>query len=234
MMLETRSPQDEKNRLARLQAFLAEDPDNAKLIADAAEAAYEAQQLEQADELLRRLNALGALSDRDINLSGLVALRLGRYFDAVATFSRLIETGSDNGALRFNLAWANAMVARYEEALAWLDEEALAASPHALRLKVQMLHHLSRFEEGLALGDELRLDAAGHPHAMGALALLAMDAEDIERARSFATLAGDDPTGIAVLGLLALATDEQEKAGPLLDRALALQPDNARAWVGKG
>src|SRR5690348_8673923 len=87
-------------RLERLLGFLEHDPANITLIADAAVAAYDAQDFERATRLLDRHAKAAPLPPGLINLRGLIALGEDRFEDAVAIFDQL-RRSDDNPALRF-------------------------------------------------------------------------------------------------------------------------------------
>jgi tetratricopeptide (TPR) repeat protein len=220
--------------LERLLEFVARDPFNATLLADAAECAFDHGDLSQAQSLIARAKVISEPPPELINLEGLVAVRQGRYEEAIESFSALVDAGRASGGVRFNLAWAHAMAGHHESALNYLDEEALAASGEASRLRIKMLHHLGRFSEALAYGDEAIKSGSIDKAASGALATLALDADDENRARAYVVLAGDDPEGLAAAGVLALLAGDELETLVLFDRALAVRPDNPRAWVGKG
>ncbi|MEJ0027175.1 MAG: tetratricopeptide repeat protein [Rhizomicrobium sp.] len=221
-------------RLDRLSRFLERDPANPALLADAAHAAYDAQDFERAAALLKRYRALQALPPELANLDGMTALASGRFADAAAAFQSLRDAGADAPVLRFNLAWTKAMQDRHREALDLLDEATLDVSPRAPALKVEMLHHLGKFEDALALGQDLAQRYPGNERLMGALASLAMDAERADLALLYAERAGDDPVGRATLGMLTLGDHDASRALAMFEASIAAQPSNGRAWIGKG
>lgn len=222
------------NRLDRLRKFLAQDPNNIRLIQDAAEVAYELSDLAEAQALLDRLAALGPLGEEQTNLAGLVALRQGRYDDAIRHFADLRDSRVPGSAIRFNLAWASAMAKRREEALALLDDATLKVSQEGPWLKIQLLHHLGQLDEGLALGKHLSVDHAHDARLMGALAIMALDAGDLAQARAYAVAARDDLNGIATLGLLRLGEGDTAAADECFAHGLAQRGDNPRLWIGRG
>ncbi|WP_198350809.1 tetratricopeptide repeat protein [Flavisphingomonas formosensis] len=219
----------------RLLGFLERDPANPRLLADAATAAFEERDPDRTEALLARLEqAAPPLPPPLVHLRGLVALQAGRFDEAAAAFESVLEAGSADAAVRFNLAWAHAMRNRHEDALALLHDEVVAASPRAPSLKVQMLHHLERYEEGLAAGVALAERFPDNAPLMAALATLAIDAGKGDLARHYAERAGDDPEALAARGVLALDGSEPGEAEAMLDRSLAARANNPRAWVGKG
>lgn len=225
---------EQSPRLKRLLGFVARDPGNPALLADAAAAAYDDKAYDTAAELLERHAAVAPLPLTLLNLTGLVALARQRYSDAAAIFARLRADGGDDPAVKFNLAWSEAMKGAHREALDLLDDETIAASPRAPSLKIQMMHHLNLYDEALACGEALARRFPGDEALMGALATLALDAEKSELALHYARRAGSNAEGTAALGILTLGEHDVAGSLDLFEQALAKQPANPRAWVGKG
>jgi tetratricopeptide (TPR) repeat protein len=122
----------------------------------------------------------------------------------------------------------------YKDTVALLDDEALAAAPCAPSLKIHALHHLGRYEEALSLGKDLVQRFPDNQALMGALATLALDAEQADLVRLYASRAGGNAEGLAALGFLTLGEDDSRASLRLFDEAIAVQPANPRAWVGRG
>src|ERR1700742_1651059 len=139
-------PAREKSRLQTLLGFLDRDPENLPLLADAAAAAFDEKAFDAAADLLDRHAAIAALPPNLLNLRGMVLLAQQRYADAAAVFGEL-RARDDKPSLRFNLAWAKAMMGAYDEALALLDDETLSASSRAPSLKIHMMHHLGLYDD---------------------------------------------------------------------------------------
>ncbi len=224
----------ENPKLDRLLRFLERDPGNRPLLDEAASAAFDAQAFDVAAELIAKREILEPLPPNMQNLRGMVGMAQQDYAGAALIFEGLRNAGHDDPALRFNLAWAKAMTGAYQEALDLLDEAAVAAAPRAPSLKVQMLHHLDRYEDGLACGAELLERFPDNQALAGALATLAMDAEKIDLARAYAERAERSGEGRAALGMLILGEQQTDASLVLFDDAIALEPQNPRAWVGKG
>ncbi len=222
------------SRLDRLLRYLERDPTNPSLLSDAAHAAYDAQEFGRTAELLARYGAVAALPPELLNLQGLAALAGQRFEDAATTFQGLRAAGADDPALRFNLAWAKAMLGAHREALDLLDDATLAMSQRAPSLKIEMMHHLGLFDDALAAGKDLAQRYPDNAQLMGALASLAMDAERADLALLYAERAGDDPMGRATLGMLTLGDKDAARAFGMFEASIAAQPSNARAWIGKG
>lgn len=220
-------------RLERLLGFLNADPHNVQLISDAASLALDEGALELATQLLEQHAKLAPLTPALVNLNGLVAIASGRYHDAIGIFEEL-RRKEDAPALRFNVAWSKAMVGSYRDALDLLDDDVVATSPQAPALKIKMMHHLELYDEAMAMGEELATRFPENHALFGSLSTLAMDAANAGVARHYASLAGDDPEAQVTLGVLALGEQDTVKSMALFDKALVDQPQNPRAWVGKG
>lgn len=224
---------ERKSRLQSLLGFLERDPGNTSLIADAAQAAFDEQSLAGARELLARHAAIEPLPSSLVNLEGLIALSEERFEDAIAIFSALTAAGGANAALKFNLAWAYARMEKWPEALELLDADTVAASPRAPSLKIHVLHHMERYDEALAEGETLARRFPDDAALMGALATLAMDAEKMDLARTYAERGAKSVEGTTALGFMALA-ERDVHALSLFDKAIAQDAASPRAWIGKG
>lgn len=227
-------PDAKASRLAVLLGFLQDDPDNLHLIGDAANAALDESALDEAVILLDRHRAIAPFPMTLVNVEGLVALRQGRLADAAAAFDRLVSAGVSDPSVRFNRAWVHALAGEYEAALPLLDEEAVAVTPRAAALKVEMLHHLGRIEDALAAGQGMVERFPGNDLLLGSLSVAAMDADDLELARHYSQAAGGGVDALTTRGLLALNDDDAAGSIALFDQALAARPDAPRAWLGKG
>lgn len=225
---------DDKARMVQLLGFLEQDPDNLALLGDAAGAALDAGEIETAAGLIDRYSALAPLPPALSNLKGLVALRDGRFQDAVEAFEALRAAGDDAPTIRFNLAWARAMAGDHQGSLDLLDDETIAAGPRAAALKINMLHQLERYDEALECGETFAELYPDDTHLMGALASVAMDAERIDLARLYAGRAGTSHDGLTTLGMLLLDEDRPDESAALFDRVLAADSGNSRALLGKG
>ncbi|HEV2562627.1 MAG TPA: tetratricopeptide repeat protein [Rhizomicrobium sp.] len=214
--------------------FLDKDPVNLSLLSDAASAAFDEHAFDQAAALIERHAAISPLPPALANLNGVIALSQQRFGDAAAIFADLRQRGADNPALRFNLAWSKAMLCEYKDALDLLDDATVAASPRAPALKIEMMHHLNLYDEALACGQDLAARYPDNQALMGALATLALDAEKPDLAKQYAERAGDNAEGRAALGILTLGEHDTARSLEMFDEALAAQPGNPRAWVGKG
>lgn len=222
------------SRLSRLLEFLESDPENLNLLADAANAALDESALDNVGELITRYRALADVPPPLLNVEGIAALRQGRLDEAITAFSALRHSGHDDSSIRFNLAWAGALQQRHEDVLELLDEEVVTTVPRAAALKVQTLHHLGRIEDAISAGQGMAEIYPKDNYLLGALSVAAMDADDFELARHYATRADGGSDALTTQGLISLQDDAPEAALALFGRALAEHPDAPRAWLGRG
>jgi tetratricopeptide (TPR) repeat protein len=221
-------------RLARLLEYLTSDPTNLSLLSDAAEAALQERQPEAALDLLQRHAALSPLGGKETNVAGLAALQVGKYEDAADHFTNLIDAHPSDPSIRFNLAWSLAMLKRFEEALALLDDAAARALPQAAMLQVQLMHELGQFDEAAERARAYVTLFPDHPGLLAAVSVLALDVEDMALAQACASKAGDHPDALTTLGTLALGDARDDDAAVMFERALVKNKESPRAWVGKG
>lgn len=217
-----------------LRHFLDRDPNNLPLIAEAASAAYGEGDLEQSAGLIERFAALAPLPVRLRNLRGLIALSRHRFDQAIVVFEELLRDSPSDPGLRFNLAWSKAMLGDFEAASELIDSATADAAPQAALLKIKSLHHLGRPHDAIEFGAAYATGRPADPAVMAALASAALDARKPELARRYAVKASGAADGLAVLGMLALNDLRPSEAEPLFERALGIEPENPRAWLGKG
>ena len=222
------------SRLSKLQGFLGQDPNNARLLADTAEAAFDAGEAEEAGALLERYAAIVPLTPALVNLRGLAHLRAHEIDKAAAIFEGLLVENLDTSVLRFNLAWCRSLLGDHAGARDLLDLETVTASPQAAALRIQALHHLGLLEEALAEGEALSGRHPGDTALASALAVVALDHENIDLASHYARAAGGSHEGLSTLGMLVLNEDRLDEAGTYFDRAIAANPKSARGLLGKG
>lgn len=220
-------------QLSKWLNYLAFDPGNLRLLENAALAAFDSGQFTVCRELLERPLALDASSPSLVNLRGLLSMTDGDYQEALAHFSSL-EAASTDPVIRYNMAYASAMLERHEQALAFIDEAALLQVPASAVLRLRTLHHLGRLDEAIDLGRR-QIERGGFDAELpGALASACFDTNQLELARQFASVAPETPDSQTVLGMLALDYGMQDEALERLERALAARPSSGRAQLGMG
>ena len=222
------------NRLERLTGYLAQDPHNAALLRDTADAAMAAGDFARVGTLIATLEAIGQATVADHNTAALAMMHGGHAGDAAARFAALLADHPDDPALRFNGAWARAAAGDYAGAQALLNATLTAALPQAAMLEVQLLHQAGEFDTA---AERARAHVARHPDyapLMAAVSVLALDVEDEELARHCAQRGGAHPDALTTLGTLTLGDMDHAGAQALFERALAAQPESPRALIGLG
>ena len=223
-----------QERLEQLLGYLGHDPENAMLLRDTAQAAMDADDLAQAQDLFARLRNLGALTDADSNQWAIAAMRAGQPAIAAETFAGLLEQSPNDPALRFNLAWARAMAGDPAGARELLDQALVEALPQAAQLEIHLMHSAGEFEEAAVRARAHLQLHPDYPPLLAAISVLALDVEDEALARDCAQRAGGHPDAITTLATLALAEDGPQRAKPMFEQALAINNRSPRAWVGLG
>lgn len=227
------SPAPDARRVERLLSFLETDPGNLNLLADAAIAAFDAHHFALCDELLDRHAARAPLPAALANLRGLAALSLHRFDTALHALEPLLTT-HDDASIRYNAAYANAMLGRFAKAAELLDDATLYGESRAIPLKLRVLLHLGRLDDAIALGRRHVDSRAASPELYGALATALFDAADLDGARRYAEQSADTVDGLTVRGLLALDAASIDDARDLFLRALTINPEGARTTLGIG
>lgn len=218
-------------RFDRLSDYLLTDPENLQLLSDAADAALDEGRHAEAAALIDRHAAIAPIPKSLVNVLGLCALAEQRHSDAAGIFESLLSDAPDDLALRFNLAWARSQLGDHNEVLNLLGAD--ATSPQAAALVVRSLHHLGELEAALKVGDAWET-RDGDAQLWGALASVALDADDLDRTASWAARAEGTADGLAAIGMLAMADARPDEARRLFEGALKLRPDSARGLLGLG
>ena len=219
-------------RLKRLLAYCAADPGNAELRADAAEQALTSGAPRIARHLLEE--STEQLGNRDLGLLGVAQMQEKAFAQAIGTFRKLIESGAEDPAIRFNLAWSLAMEKDHAAALELLSAEVTGTLPQAAMLEVQLLHEKGEFDRAADAARRHIIAFPDHPGLAAAVSVLALDIEDLDLARSSAAKAPGHPDALATLGTLALGEQHIEEASSLFDQALQINEHVPRAWIGRG
>lgn len=224
---------DPAHRLDLLLGYVEQDPGNAALLADAAQAALDAGDDATARRLIDRLGQIAPDDFATLSLAAMLAMRERRFADAADGYARLMER-DDAPALRFNRAWSLAMVGDKSAADTLLDSATVDAIPAAAMLRLQLMHERGEFD---GAADFARTMLSRHGDDSGfaaAVSVLALDIEDIDLARATAKQGGGHPDAIATRGMLALNDAEPEVALAEFNAALAIRDHHPRAWIGRG
>jgi tetratricopeptide (TPR) repeat protein len=228
--------------LALLEGYLAQDPHNDGLRAEAFETALRSARTERAEAHL----AAGLREGRDpagwrLRQAHWLMARHD-WAEAQAVLQALLaEAGSPLGlqhAVRCDLGLIALRIGQPEQGLEWLrpcladEKEVPDAAVQVLCLRLK--HHAEALDEMVA--DARRWDAAGalDAQAAGVASLGALDAEDLAAcdAWSHQALAAHSRQLEALVsqGSLALARQSANDAKAWLERALQVHPADGRAW----
>lgn len=225
---------DGKEAFATLLKFLEQDPDNQELLRDAAEAALAANETQAAIHILDRLGSLRVLYDAELNLRAIALMRSGLHELAAEGFAELLKRAPDNSSLVFNCAWALSLCQRLDDASALLTDELIGELPQAAALKVQLAHETGEFDQAFALAKTAITEFPEYGPLLAAGAVLAMDMDEVDLAREWASSAPEQPDSQTTLGMLALADNDRARAERLFSQALAVRPNSPRAVIGTG
>ncbi|MDR5774169.1 MULTISPECIES: tetratricopeptide repeat protein [unclassified Caballeronia] len=220
-------------QLRKWLGFLEQDPTNPSLLQLAASSAFDAGKIALCEGLIERCASLGALSPAVANLQGLVFLSQENFEEALKCLTS-VEASHQDPVVRYNMAYAHAMLEQYDASAALLDETVVNAVPAAATLAVRVAHHRGDLEGAMTLGERHARGADSNAELFGALASVYFDADRLDAARRFALLAPDEPDSLTVLGLLELQAGAHAEASELFSRALLVDPSSARAMLGMG
>jgi len=218
----------------QLAAFLRADPDNPALLADAARAALAAGHTDEAVALAARHRALEGPTPETDHVAGLAAMAARDWPAAAAAFRAMLDKGVDEPGVRYNLAWSLVMGGDGEAALPLLDDRVADTVPQGAQLLVGLLHARGDMERAEAVARAATERFPDHRGLNAAVSTLAIDLEDLHLARIAAERAGDHPEALVTQATLALDGEEVANAGRLFDAALARDPNNPRAVIGRG
>lgn len=234
-------------RLARLEGFLLEDPDNLTLRADAFDTALQAGEWASAETHLRR--ALAATSEpwpwhlREAHW----LMAQGRRAEARAMLMVLQEDRSAPEALRpvaahdlAFIAWKDgATDAGLRELAPWVGSDPAQPVDASLQaLWLRLMHHADRIDEALAWSRARWQAQQLAAPAAGVAALLAVDGNDLPAALTWSEhalqTAGGPAEALVARASVGLARNESALARTLLEQALAQNPTDGRVMSALG
>jgi len=236
------------SRLQRLAGYLAQDPANAALLADACDTAIACGRHEQADGYIaaaRQLALDGA--DWDFRRARLCIARR-QLVEATAMLEQLRDELGDHPVLAHDAAYVRLLQGDADAAHALLQPwvERLAAIPGLPReqgealqvLWLRACHRQGSLEAAWAWARQELAAARLQSAACGVASLIALDLEELDAARALADAAlAVDAAQVEALvarGCVALTAGEAAEAAALLERALLCNPDDGRTWSALG
>lgn len=232
-------------RLQRLVGFLAQDPDNATLLAEACDTALACGRHDQASAFITTAERVApGAPDWQLRRAQLCIARRDLP-QARDLLEQLCARSRDHPALVHDLAYVHLLSGNAAAARAvlqpWIQEGFLLPdSPGDLlqALWLRACHHLGRMEEAWEWTQRARAAHALAPAAAGVASLVALDLDDFESARVLADLAlaaeADQPEGLVSRGCLALASGSAGEAVSFLQRAADRLPTDGRVWRALG
>lgn len=251
-----------RQRLARLEGFLLEDPSNNALLVDAFETALSCGEWERARAFLEQGLALSVERDAWRLRGGDFWLAQQRYPEAREVLQRLgqapdLPAGLES-VLLHNLAFVDwrlghpaDCIARLAPTLEGLPGKSHAPGQHSAsaaiatralqQLWLQALHHDGQLARAMTwvrqAEDRHELD----PRAAAVASLIALDASDFAAAQRWSAVSPggalwqEQPVeALVTQASLALAARDVKRAIELADAAVALRPDDGRAWSARG
>lgn len=224
--------------LDRLERLLGQDPGNAALLAQAADAALAAGALERAQQLIEAgLRLPGAGSVWRFRQSSLHIAR--RELDqAREVLGALQREGLRHPLIAHNLARVVSLEGDFGACLEilrpWIDSEAGRSDSALQMLWLRALHRLERFNEAWQWARQRLAEGSLSPHAAAVASLVAIDVADLEAASALSQQALDagEPPIEALVARACVALHERDgaQARGLLEAALQLNPKDGRSW----
>lgn len=230
-----------EQRLQQLLAYHRIEPDNPLLARDCAELYCRLGEPAAARALIAPLRER-LPEDAPLQFqAATIELALHNPAGAVALLRPLPARGVDNGAVRYNLAFALGLQGEYDAALATLEARwdlVRAEVPRAGLLRARLLHHTGQLAAAIAELERLLETAPDDIEALGELALLWVDADDYDAAEAVARrafAAGGEPYGAEVaLGMAELARGEIDIARARFLASRERREEAGRSWLGLG
>jgi tetratricopeptide (TPR) repeat protein len=231
------------SRIDGLDKYLAQDPGNLSLLADACDAAIAAGQHERALAYVERAGAL-APGDPAWTFRKATVFIAQRELDAAETLLREMHEARPDPAVSHDLGFISLLRGDPESARSWVQgwlspEHASSAQLEAVQiLWLRASHRLHRLPEALAWALAEQELGRLQPRAMGPAALIAIDSSrfDLAMAWSDAALAADgmQVEALVARAYVAMARREATQASDLLERALRANPRDGRTWSALG
>lgn len=236
-----------RERLVRFEGYLAEDPANALLLADACDAALAAGDTVRGAGHVRKAQALGLDPASWTRREARLCIAGREIQRAALLLDRLRASSPAEPALDHDRAWVHFLAVEYDACRAlltpWLQASVVQAVPSDALESLQSLwiragHHGRRVAETSDWIRQQQAAGALTPVAQGVASLLMIDADDFVAARSLADSAlRHDPhhaEALVARGYVALAERDGARAEQMLKLALSDRQDDGRIWSALG
>ena len=226
-------------RLERLEHYLASDPGNLPLLAEAIDLSLAMGNIGAASKHAGAALAQAPGDPFFEHRNGNVLIAQGRLDEAAAVFEDLAARVGD-AAIAYNLAYVRYRQGQYDLARQALESHMAAGepSPATVTLLMRVLHQLHELEPAIALV-ELHMARCGSDADFLAVAsLLYLDSDQLTQAQRLGDAAlalGKRPLeALVVAGSVALARADAAGAGASFTEALSVHLSDGRSWSGLG
>jgi tetratricopeptide (TPR) repeat protein len=226
-------------KLERVEGYLATDPTNKELLANAIDLSLACGQPERAQQ---HAEAALSLDPADVFFQarqGNVMLAQRNWKQAAQLFEPILAAHPDVH-IAYNLAYAYVWQGLHGQACDALAPYAHQADlePSAVTLLLRAMHHMGEFDAAIALVQEHEARCTGDAGFLGAASLLCLDAGQLEEAGRLSKLAMAGavrpPEAMVVAGTLSLARADTDAAIAQFKEVLAVKPMEGRSWSGLG
>lgn len=230
------------DRLERLGRFLETDPGNLALLRDYAAEAARAGEPDAAIAALRRLPAAPPAGEPgDSRLLAACLRAVGRLDEAQAVLGSALAHWPADEALAIEQAKALFAGREMEAALAALPPQDPAEpllAGEACSLRLQLLHHLGRLDEAVAVADAYTEAHPEDPRVAASSIPLLMDVyrfdEAVARAQALLEAGIEAYPAYEALAAAALEQGAVQEAAQWTARALQVRRDDGRIWLVEG
>jgi tetratricopeptide (TPR) repeat protein len=227
-----------KARIARLEGYLLQDPENRHLLADMIELYLETDNAETARAFAER--ALAA-HPHDLRLRLLaidVTVAEGELEQADYALQAMLAEEPFEPAVAYQAVSIRFGQRRYQDAVDLFERypAALGVDPDAFVIRAHCLHHLGDVKNALADAMSCLALKPDNTDAMGLAALLELDMDNEQRAEHWARAAlahaPDNLAALVTIGSIFLSKQNLREARAVFEHALSVKEDSGRAWLG--
>ncbi|WP_050465685.1 tetratricopeptide repeat protein [Herbaspirillum autotrophicum] len=231
------------NRLDRLLAFLKEDAGNDVLRVDAFEIALASGNLTVAADLIKQADQLQSSPEMWRMRAANLSIAQGRHEEAASILVALRNQVGEHPSFAQNLGLIASLRSDYQtcfdEIKSWADvEPATAIDPGLQELWLRCLHHLGRQELALRWTEERKAVSTLSLQALGIASLIALDANQLDKAREWAEQAisagAVSVEAFLTASAMALMQQDANQASDYAQQVLQVQANNGRAWSSLG
>ncbi|WP_040535607.1 tetratricopeptide repeat protein, partial [Legionella drancourtii] len=215
-------------------SFLAQDENNLTLLVKISDLYLELDDLDSAQEYLNKASALDRIAC--LGHQGLLHLNQGQFAQAKEYFIEALNH-EETPALRYNLGFTHFIASDLENAAQVLSPLIKGEHhPEAKLLMARILHGQGDLEQARDLINDVLAHDADDSEALGLLALVYFDLDEIERAAQASARAlalNPDNYDAQLIDALSRLTT-QETSVEELEKLLQLNPDDCRLWFALG